>query len=406
MTKAVVVSGVGAVSPAGVGVEPFLRAAFEGHSLATTDARLAGCRVKIACGLADFRAKEHGIARADLLDRYTQFALIAADEAMRCAGHTKENTENARLAVILGSGAGGVSTFEEQTRVFTEDGFDTMSPMVLPAGLLNMAAGQVAIRHQATGPCLAPCTACASGATAIGLAKQMLERDDADIIIAGGAEAPIAPMFTSAFARMGTLSRAEVDPANASRPFDRSRDGFVIGEGAALMVLERAADVRARGGMPMVTVAGYGASADAHHVTTPHPQGAGASRAMRAAIADAGIAPSDLDYVNAHGTSTRYNDSTEAYAITKVLGEGTLVSSTKGVFGHALGAAAALEAVVAAAAVSGQRVPPTANLVDPDAACAALDMVMGSARETPITAVLSNSFGFGGQNASLLFTSS
>ncbi|WP_064257605.1 beta-ketoacyl-[acyl-carrier-protein] synthase family protein [Rhodococcus sp. HS-D2] len=406
MTPVIVASGVGVVSPAGVGVELFLHAAYEGHSLATTDTRLIGCPVEIACGVADFVAKDHGIARANLLDRYTQFALIAADEAMRQAGHTKESTENARVAVVLGSGAGGVRTFEEQTRLFIEDGFDTMSPMVLPAGLLNMAAGQVAIRHYATGPCLAPCTACASGATAIGLAKQMLERDEADIVIAGGAEAPVTPMFTSAFARMGTLSRADVDPAKASRPFDRHRDGFVIGEGAALMVLERAVDVRARGGTPMVRVAGYGASADAHHVTTPHPNGAGAVRAMRAAIADAGLAASDLDYVNAHGTSTRYNDFTEASAITEVLGEGTLVSSTKGVFGHALGAAAALEAVIAAAAVTSQRVPPTANLVDPDDACAALDMVMGSARETSITAVLSNSFGFGGQNASLLFTSS
>ncbi|MBM7460774.1 beta-ketoacyl-[acyl-carrier-protein] synthase family protein [Rhodococcus coprophilus] len=406
MTPAVVVSGVGVVSPAGVGLELFLHAAFEGHSLAAVDTWLKGCPVEIACRLSDFVAKDHGIARANLLDRYTQFALVSADEAMRQAGHTKESTENARLAVILGSGAGGVRTFEEQHRIFIEDGFDTMSPMVLPAGLLNMAAGQVAIRHRATGPCLAPCTACASGATAIGLAKQMLERDEADIVIAGGAEAPIAPMFTSAFARMGTLSRAEVDPAKASRPFDRNRDGFVIGEGAALMVLERADDVRARGGTPRVTVAGYGSSADAHHVTTPDPRGAGAIRAMRAAIADAGISASDIDYVNAHGTSTRYNDSIEANAITEVLGEGTLVSSTKGVFGHALGAAAALEAVLAAATVKSHRVPPTANLVDPDDACVALDMVMGSARETPITAVLSNSFGFGGQNASLLFTSS
>lgn len=404
MNPAVVVTGIGVVSPAGVGMKPFVRAAFEGRSLATTDERLEGCTVQISCGLADFRAKEHGIARANLLDRYTQFALAAADEAMLHAGLTEESTADARVGVVLGSGAGGVSTFEEQNRVFAEDGFDTMSPMVLPAGLLNMAAGQVAIRHHATGPCLAPCTACASGATAIGLAKQMLERDEADIVIAGAAEAPIAPMFTSAFARMGTLSRAEANPADASRPFDRDRDGFVIGEGAALMVLERDIDTRARKGKPIATVAGYGASADAHHVTTPHPQGAGAIRAMRRALSDAGLDPGDLDYVNAHGTSTRYNDSTEAGAITEVLGEGTTVSSTKGVFGHALGAAAALEAVVAVAAITEQQLPPTANLIHPDQACEALDMVMGAARATPVSAVLSNSFGFGGQNASLLFT--
>ncbi|HEY6793174.1 MAG TPA: beta-ketoacyl-[acyl-carrier-protein] synthase family protein [Kineosporiaceae bacterium] len=404
MAASVSVSGIGAVSPAGIGLAPLVGAVLAGRSLAAPDPTLRSCPVTVACRVPEFDPKALGVRRPALLDRYTQLALVAADEAMAAAGHSVTDRENARIAVVLGSGAGGTATFERQTLALAAGGADDLSPMVLPAGLLNMAAGQVAIRFGAMGPCLAPCTACASGATAIGLAKQLLERDEADVVLAGGAEAPVTPLYVAAFARMGALSPGARPPVEVCRPFDRARDGFVIGEGAGILVLERRDDILARGARPVADVAGYGASADASHVTAPHPQGRGAELAIGRALQDAGLAPGDVAYLNAHGTSTPVNDAVEARAVLAALGEGMPVSSTKGVLGHALGAASALEAIIAAVCTRDGWIPPTANLVDPDDACAGLDLVVGRPRRRPVAAAMSTSFGFGGQNAALLFT--
>ena len=335
-------------------------------------------------------------------DRYAQFAIAAAHEAIGQARLDPDAWEDSsRVAVVIGSGAGGTATLEEQHRVLMEEGAGDVSPLTLPMGLLNMAAGQLAIDIKANGPCVAPCTACASGATAIGLARDLLALGRADIVIAGGAEAPVTPLYVSAFARMRTLSRCN-DAETASRPFDEARDGFVIGEGAAVFVLESEEHASARGAQILARLVGYGASADAHHVTSPHPEGLGAALAVRAALADAGLRAEDVQYVNAHGTSTTRNDVVEAAMIRDVLGPDTAVSSTKGVTGHPLGAAGAIEAAYAALAVQHGVIPPTAGLVNPDPRVD-VDLVYKTARHGAVDVALSNSFGFGGQNAALLF---
>jgi 3-oxoacyl-[acyl-carrier-protein] synthase II len=302
--------------------------------------------------------------------------------------------------VIIGSGAGGTATLEEQRRVLIADGPKEVSPLTLPLGLLNMAAGQVAIDLGANGPCLAPCTACTSGVTAIGIARDLLRLGVIDIAIAGGAEAPITPLYVSSFARMGALSK-NPNAQEASRPFDAARDGFVLGEGAGVLVLESEQHARARGARTLGRIVGYGASADAHHVTSPHPEGLGASIAMRSALADAGLTGADVGYVNAHGTSTPMNDVTEAGVIRSVAGPDTAVSSTKGVTGHPLGAAASIEAAYTLLAVQRGVLPPTAGLTDPDPRID-VDLIYKAPRHEPLQIAMTNSFGFGGQNASLV----
>jgi 3-oxoacyl-[acyl-carrier-protein] synthase II len=304
------------------------------------------------------------------------------------------------VGVVIGSGAGGTATLEAQHAALVREGPTAVSPLTLPMGLLNMAAGQLAIELGARGPCLAPCTACASGATAIGIARDMLRSGAADIVIAGGAEAPVTPLYVSAFSRMRVLSRRS-DPETASRPFDSARDGFVLGEGAGVLVLESEAHAGARGARALARIIGFGASADAHHVTNPDPEGRGARQAMQAALADAGLTAGDVQYVNAHGTSTPLNDSIEAGAIRAVFGDDVPVSSTKGVTGHLLGAAGAVEAAYAALALRHGVIPPTANLTDPDPEIA-VDLVYRKARKRRLEHAMSNSFGFGGQNASLV----
>jgi 3-oxoacyl-[acyl-carrier-protein] synthase II len=394
------ITGIGIVSPAGIGVEDNWARVVAGQATAAKVPELDGLPVSIACQVPGFSPL--GLGRASWqFDRYAQLALVAAHEAIGHAGLERGAWEDSsRVAVVIGSGAGGTATFEEQYRVLLEDGPADVSPLTLPMGLLNMAAGQLAIDVGAQGPCLAPCTACASGATAIGIGRDLLRLGVADIVIAGGAEAPVTPLYISAFARMRTLS-ARTDPLTASRPFDAARDGFVLAEGAAVFVMEREDDARARNAMPVAKVVGYGASADAHHVTSPDPEGKGAALAIRAALADAGLTGGDVHYVNAHGTSTRLNDVVEARVIRDVLGTCTPVSSTKGVTGHALGAGAAIEAAYTALTLRHHVMPPTANLTDPDPE-ADIDLVYKAARHGRVDVALSNSFGFGGQNAALL----
>ncbi|MDH6110599.1 3-oxoacyl-[acyl-carrier-protein] synthase II [Kitasatospora sp. MAP12-15] len=396
----VVVTGLGLVTPAGIGVGPSWAGVCAGRPTAALDPVLEQNPVRISCRVPDWDPGALlGARRAHRLDRFTQFALVAAREAIADAGLDPLTWDGARVGVVLGCADGGPGTVEEQHRILVEQSPARVSPLLLPMQLPNMLAGQAAIEFGATGPNLVVATACASGATAIGVARDLLLLDRCDLVVAGGSEAMITPLVMAGFAKMGALSQREDDPLGASRPFDIARDGFVAGEGAGVVVLERAADARARGARIRARIAGYGASADAHHMTSPHPDGRGVESAVRTALADAGAGPGDVQHVNAHGTSTPQNDLSEARMIRRVLTGDPLVTSTKGVTGHLLGAAGAVEAVFSVLAVEQGLVPPTANLhtLDPE-----LEIkVAGSVTETRIHLALSNSLGFGGQNAVL-----
>ncbi|MFE7608619.1 beta-ketoacyl-[acyl-carrier-protein] synthase family protein [Streptomyces celluloflavus] len=396
----VAVTGIGLVTPGGVGVGPSWAAVCEGRPTAALDPGLAGNPVRLACRVPGFDADALlGARRAYRLDRFVQFALVAAREALADAGLDPHSWDGARVGVVLGCADGGPGTVEQQHDVLRDRGVAKVSPLLLPMQLPNMLAGQTAMEFGATGPNLVVATACASGATAIGTARDLLALDRCDVVLAGGSEAMITPLVMAGFAQMGALSRREDDPATASRPFDVGRDGFVAGEGAGVLVLERTADARARGAGVRGRIVGYGATADAHHMTSPHPQGVGVERALRAALADADAAPADVRHVNAHGTSTQLNDLVEAQALNRVLTADPLVTSTKGVTGHLLGAAGAVEAAFAVLAVERGVVAPTANLsrLDPR-----MDINVARTRtDARVELALSNSCGFGGQNATL-----
>jgi 3-oxoacyl-[acyl-carrier-protein] synthase II len=353
--------------------------------------------VTISCRVPDFDADALlGARRAVRLDRFTRLALVAAREAV--AEEDLTGCDPARVGVVIGTSAGGGETVERQHGVLLADGPTGVSPLLLPMHLPNMVAGQVAMEFGFRGPNLVVSTACASGATAIGVACDLLAARRCDVVVAGGVDALLTPLTMAGFARMGALSRRD-DPATASRPFDADRDGFVAGEGAAVLVLRRAEDARADGRRVRARVVGYGASADAHHITNPDPEGRGVRAAVRAALADAGAVPADVDHVNAHGTSTQLNDLAEGRVLADLLPSRPLVTSTKGVTGHMMGAAGAAEAVFTVLAVERGVVPPTANLgtLDPR-----LDLdVATAAVPREVDLALSNSFGFGGQNAVL-----
>jgi 3-oxoacyl-[acyl-carrier-protein] synthase II len=400
-SRDVAVTGLGLVTPAGIGVAASWQGVCGGVSAATEDPALAGNPVRISCRVPGFAATELlGGRLARRLDRFVQFAVVAAREAVADAGLDATEWDGARVGVVMGSADGGPGTVEAQHRVLMERTPDEISALLLPMQLPNMLAGQLSIEFAATGPSMVVATACASGATAIGLACDLLNLDRCDIVLAGGSEAMITPLVMAGFARMGALSGHQDDPAAASRPFDVDRDGFVAGEGAAVLVLERPADARARRAGVRALVAGYGASADAYHVTKPSPDGHGIEQAVRLALADAGVAADDIDHVNAHGTATQMNDLVEAKALRRVFGRRPLVTSTKGVTGHMLGAAGAAEAAFAVLAVDRGVVPPTANLatVDPR-----VDLdVAGTLSPTRPRLAMSTSAGFGGQNAALV----
>jgi 3-oxoacyl-[acyl-carrier-protein] synthase II len=397
----VAVTGLGLVSPAGIGVPASWDRVCAGEATADHDPVLAGNPVGISCRVPGFDAARLLTGRrARRLDRFSQLALVAGREAVDDAGLDPAGWNGARVGVVLGCTAGGTSTLEEQHRLFLAEAPDRISPLLLPMHLANMVAGNVSIELSARGPSMVIATACASGTSAIGVARDLLALDRCDVVITGGSEAMVSPLMMAGFAQMGALSRRVGDPRGASRPFDVDRDGFVAGEGAGILVLERPEDARARGARIRALVAGFGASADAHHVTAPDPGGRGFESAIRAALADAGAHPDEVDHVNAHGTSTPLNDVTEARVLHRVLpGARALVTSTKGVTGHCLGAAGAVEAVFTVLAVEQSLVPPTANLtrLDPEVE---LDVAV---KPTPrrLDLALSNSFGFGGQNAVL-----
>ena len=339
------------------------------------------------------------------MDTFIHYAVAASQEAMDDSGlRVNGDDEATRVGVFIGSGIGGFGVIEREHEKFLKGGPGKISPFFIPAAIVNLAAGQVSIRFGLKGPNSATCTACSTGAHAVGDSFKIIQRGDADAMLCGGAEAAITPMGVGGFAAMRALSTRNEDPEHASRPFEADRDGFVIGEGAGVLVLEELERARARGAKIYAELAGYGMSSDAFHITQPSENGDGAVRVMTNAIKDAGVQPQDVHYINAHGTSTHYNDKLETMAIKKVFGDSAYaipVSSTKSMMGHLLGAAGGVEAGIIALALHDQIVPPTANYEKPDPDCD-LDYVPEGARRRPMEYALSNSFGFGGTNAALL----
>ncbi|KFG71630.1 beta-ketoacyl-[acyl-carrier-protein] synthase family protein [Streptomyces mutabilis] len=399
------ITGIGMVTAAGIGTgtawETIVTA--EGTAASPVPA-LDGTPSAIGCWIPGYDPIQAiGRRRAWRFDRSSQFAITAAAEAVGDSGLDPSTWDGTRVAVVLGSGIGGAASWEKQHHVLLDDGPTSVSPLLIPMLAVNMSAGYVAMEHGARGPNLVTATACASGTTAIGTARELLRQGVCDVVITGGTEACLIPSIVAGFSQMGALTGRQDDPSAASRPFDADRDGFVPAEGAAVLVLERAADARARGARVYAHISGYGASADAHHATAPEPSGAGAELALRAALEDAALAPDTVDHVNAHGTSTPLNDAAESQLIRRVLGERPAVTSVKGVVGHSLGAAGAIEAAVTALTLDRQLVPPTANLDSQDPRIE-LDIVAKEARAATVEAAVSNSFGFGGQNAVLVLT--
>ncbi|MEU9305509.1 beta-ketoacyl-[acyl-carrier-protein] synthase family protein [Streptomyces sp. NPDC048269] len=399
----VVVTGVGLVSPAGVGVEAAWSGLCAGESTAAVQLGLAGLPVEFACAVPAYDAREWlGGRLAWRLDRFTGFALLAAREAVSSAGLGAGEWEPDRVAVVVGTGSSSMEAWPPEFELLASGQAHLVSAFAVPRSLPSMSAGEVSTDLGTLGPSLTTSTACASGATAIGMAMDLLRAGRCDVAVAGGAESGLGRMTVASFAGMRALSRRSGDPRGASRPFDTGRDGFVLGEGAGFLVLEREADARARGALPLAFLAGYGASADAYHFVTPHPQGRGAELALRQALADAGLKPGDVGHVNAHGTGTLHNDRMEALVLRRMFPQGPVVTANKSIIGHALGASGAIEAVHCVLSLRDQLVAPTANLECQETG-AELDLVTGAPRQCGLEAVVSNSFGFGGHNAALAF---
>ena len=406
--RRVVVTGMGCVTPLANNLEGSWEAALAGRSgigpITKFDASTFTSRV--AGEVKDFDPTEY-IDRKEIkrTDPFVQYAIAAAEMAVRDANLDLEHIDRDQVGVLIGSGIGGLETIEKNHKQLVERGWKRISPFFIPMAVINMASSAVSIRFGFRGPCSSVVTACATGANAVGDAFKIVQRGDAPIMLAGGSEAVITPMAVGGFCVMRALSTHNDDPPRASRPFDKNRDGFVIGEGCGILILEELEHARARGARIYAEVVGYGMSSDAYHITMPDPQGEGAILCMEAAIRDAGIRPQDVEYINAHGTSTPLNDKTETLAIKKVFGEAAYkipVSSTKSVTGHLLGAAGAVEAIFSIMALYTGKIPPTANYQEPDPECD-LDYVTEGARETHPKVALSNSFGFGGVNATLIF---
>ncbi|MEU7345999.1 beta-ketoacyl-[acyl-carrier-protein] synthase family protein [Streptomyces bacillaris] len=408
MSDDIAVTGIGLVTPGGTGTEATWETVCAGRATARVDPVLteAGAPVRLACRVAP-PAEEGVRGRLWRFDPATRFLLTAAREALASVGLEPGRWDPGRVAVVVGTAAGGVATLEAQHRKLLASGPRALSPMTLPAFLPNMAAGQLALELGATGPALQTSTACASGATAIITAALLLRAGVCDVAVAGGTDAMVTPLCASAFAKLGALSRREDGPGGASRPFDRDRDGFVLGEGCGVLVLERTAHATARTARPLAFLAGFGATGDAHHATAPHPEGAGLRAATALALAGAGRRPGEVDHINAHGTSTALNDAVEATAIRELYEtglQGPSVTSAKGVLGHTMGAAGAIEAALTVLTVVRGTVPPTAGFTAPDAATAGIDLVHGAARPQRVRLALSHSLGFGGHNTVLAFT--
>ena len=405
----VVVTGMGCVSPLGQNVETTWRALLAGTSgvAPITQFDASTFKTRFAAEVKDFDP-EALLGRRDArrMDRVTQFAIVAAGEALSSSGLAIDDGNRGRIGVVLGTGIGGIGTLLKGAQVLAERGPHWVSPFMVPMMLPDTSAGQVAIHFGLRGPNLAVVTACATGTNAIGEAAEMIRRGAADAMVAGGSEAAIVPVALAGFNVMDAISIRNDDPERASRPFDRDRDGFVLGEGAAAIILESLDHARSRRASILAEVAGYGTTNDAYHMSAPLEDGAGASACMRLALADAGLAPTEIDYINAHGTSTRLNDASETSAIKTVFGElaySIPISSTKSMTGHLLGAAGAVEAIFSILALREGVIPPTINYQTPDPACD-LDYVPNQSRPAKIRRALSNSFGFGGHNASVILS--
>lgn len=408
MDKRVVVTGVGMVTPLGTGVEKSWRALLEGRSgiRRITHFDSAGIPCQIAGEVPDFEVERFIETKEQKkMDRFIHLAVAAAKMAIDDSGIKITEDNSDRAGVIVGSGIGGLPAIEYYSKVLLEKGYKRITPFFIPMTIINLAAGQISIHFGAKGPNSAPATACASGSNAIGDAFKLIQRGIADVMIAGGAESVITPLSVAGFAMMKALSTRNDEPQRASRPFDKDRDGFVMGEGAGILILEEMEHALQRGAKIYAEIIGYGMSGDAYHITSPSPNGEGAARCMTAALRDANIPHQDVSYINAHGTSTKYGDELETAAVKKVFGEHAYkvaISSTKSMTGHLLGAGGGVEAVISVLSINHSIVPPTINLENPDPECD-LDYVPNKARQMNVNIVMSNSFGFGGTNACLVF---
>jgi 3-oxoacyl-[acyl-carrier-protein] synthase II len=409
--RRVVVTGMGLVSPVGIGVEESWKALVEGKSgigpITHFDSAAMAFPTRIAGEVKGFepdRFMDRKEARRN--DRFIQFALAAAEMAAQDSGIDFAKEQPERCGAILGSGMGGLTNLEDTHKTLMERGVRKVSPFFIPSMIINLAPGQIALRYGLKGPNFSPVSACATGNHSIGDALMYIERGMADVMFAGGAEATLTPLGLAGFCAARAMSERNDAPEKASRPFDKGRDGFVAAEGCGVLVLEEYEHARARGARIHAELCGYGASCDANHVTSPAPEGEGGQRAMRMALADAGLRPEQVGYVNTHGTSTPQGDIAECQAISRVFGDwasqGLLVSSSKSMTGHMLGAAGGAEAVISILALVRGVVPPTINVEEQDPECR-LDVVPNVAREARLDAVLSNSFGFGGTNAVVAF---
>lgn len=399
----VAVTGLGLVTPAGIGTAATWEGLCAGVSVASRDPELSELPVDFSCRVPGFDPEPAlGRRLTWRLDLFTSMAVVAAREAVADAGLDPRSWDGARVGVVIGNGSGGNGDMEADFAKLRAGRIRSISPITIPRSVPNMVAGEIGIDLRALGPNLVTATACASGATAIGTALDLLRLGRCDVVIAGGSENVCHRMAGAGFSQAGVLSTRTHDPAGASRPFDADRDGFVLGQGAGILILERTEHARARGARIHAWLCGYGASADGYHPTSPDPSGAGISRAMTAALADAGLEASDIDHVNAHGTSTVKNDAVEARVLRTVFAAPPPVTATKSVIGHCVGAAGAIEAAATVLTLREQLIPPTANLdrLDPEID---LDVVTKAPRRHTMRAAMSNSFAFGGQNAVLVF---
>ena len=406
--KRVVITGLGAITPIGKNLEDYWEGLLQGRNgvgqITLFDASKHACQ--IAAEVKDFDPHEYLDKKdAKRMDRFAQFGVCASKQALADADFVIDELNADRVGVLIGTGVGGLKTMEEQNENLITKGPRKVSPFTIPMMISNMAAGLTAIHTGAKGPNSCTVTACAAGSHAIGDAFRIIQSGYATAMLCGGAEAAVTPLSFAGFCSAKAVSTRNDDPLHASRPFDRDRDGFVMGEGSGILFLEELEHALARGAKIYAEIVGYGMTCDAYHMTSPVPGGQGATKAMELALADGGLTPEDIDYINAHGTSTQANDSTETQAIKKALGEEArkvAISSTKSMTGHLLGGSGGIEAVAVAMAIANDRVPPTINLAHPDPECD-LDYIPNESRELQVNAALSNSFGFGGHNVTLAF---
>jgi len=410
LKKVVVVTGMGIISPIGIGLETFWDALINGHSgiAQITKFDVGDLTTKIAGEVRNFDPLVYMEKKeARRMDRFTQFALAATKMAVDDADLRLNEADKHRTAVVLGTGIGGIQTLEEQHNTLLEKGASRISPFFVPMMIANIAAGQVSIYLDARGPNFTVVSACASSTNAIGEAMKLIQRGDADIVVTGGSEAALTPMSMAGFCSMRAMSTNNEHPEQASRPFDQKRDGFILSEGAGILILESLEHASKRNAKIYGEIAGYGSTADAFHITAPAPDGSGAVRSMELALTDAGLTASDVQYINAHGTSTELNDKLETIAIKQVFqlrAKKVAISSTKSMTGHLLGAAGGVEAITCLLTINNSKIPPTINYETPDPDCD-LDYVPNVARQASVKVAMSNSFGFGGHNASIVLKS-